>query len=276
LILDECASWLNTRTYADKSRSSLLEWFIHARKYGWDIYFVCQNIDQIDKQLRQSLFEYVVRMNRLDRMKVPFISSGIRLLTAGYSTGSLPRMHIGVVRLGSSPDGIVADRWTFRGDDLNKAYNTTQVFSDSYPHAIHSMLPSWHLQAIAGIPKNFIGPVRIPYDFQLITHRPPPPKKPHKHMIKFLFLSLFLGALLGICGTHFGEPILFPKKLVSAVEPKDIKFSETISGSGFFIDNGAIMLILSDGRFVTPIQFKMTQGGYEALITGGIWIKGIV
>ena len=77
LFLDECASWLNTRDFQDKGRKSILEWCIHARKYGWDVYFICQNIDQIDKQLRQSLFEYVVRMNRLDRMKIPFVSAGI-------------------------------------------------------------------------------------------------------------------------------------------------------------------------------------------------------
>ena len=119
LFLDECASWLNTRNFQDKGRSDLLEWAIHARKYGWDVYFICQNISQIDKQLRDSLFEYVVRMNRLDRMKVPFVSAAFKLITAGFSDGSLPRLHIGVVRLGCSPDGIVADRWHFRGDDLN-------------------------------------------------------------------------------------------------------------------------------------------------------------
>ena len=140
LFLDECASWLNTRDFQAKGRSGILEWCIHARKYGWDVYFICQNIDQIDKQLRQALFEYVVRMNRLDRMKIPFVSAGIQLLTAGYSNGSMPRLHIGVVRLGTSPDGIVADRWHFRGDDLNNAYNTTQVFSDSYPPVSYTHL----------------------------------------------------------------------------------------------------------------------------------------
>lgn len=135
LFLDECASWLNTRDFQAGGRKELLEWAIHARKYGWDVYFICQNISKIDKQLRDSLFEYVVRMSRLDRMKVPFVSAAFKLVTAGFSDGSLPRMHIGVVRLGCSPEGVVADRWHFRGDDLNLAYNTTQVFSDSYPHA---------------------------------------------------------------------------------------------------------------------------------------------
>lgn len=144
LILDECGSWLNTRTFNEAGRAEMLEWCIHARKYGWDVFFITQNIGQIDKQLRESLFEYVVRLNRLDRMKVPVVSSLIKGMTAGMASGSLPRLHIGVVRLGSSPDALVADRWVFRGDDLNNAYNTTQVFSSTYPHAIHSLLPNWH------------------------------------------------------------------------------------------------------------------------------------
>lgn len=34
LILDECGSWLNTRKFQDQGRAELLEWCIHARKYG--------------------------------------------------------------------------------------------------------------------------------------------------------------------------------------------------------------------------------------------------
>lgn len=149
--------------FSDKGRSDLLEWFIHARKYGWDVFFVMQNINQIDKQLRESLFEYVVRMNRLDRMKVPIVSPLTKLLTAGMSEGNLPRLHIGVVRLGSSPDGLVADRWVFRGDDLNDAYNTTQVFSDAYPHGIHCSLPNWHRI-------GYSKPEPVPIGIRLLRH----------------------------------------------------------------------------------------------------------
>lgn len=274
LFLDECASWLNTRDFQDKGRKSILEWCIHARKYGWDVYFICQNIDQIDKQLRQSLFEYVVRMNRLDRMKIPFVSAGIQLLTAGYSNGSMPRLHIGVVRLGCSPDGIVADRWHFRGDDLNNAYNTTQVFSDSYQHGIHSVLSSWHLQARVGLRQGFIGPVRIPHDYELLTSRPLPPKPPHKHMTKILAFSLLLGLLLGASGAYYFGPLLSPstKAVVDASQP--VKYSETLTGKGYFSNAGSVSVVLSDGRLVSPRRFKSGPAGWEAEISEGLWIKG--
>jgi hypothetical protein len=273
LFLDECASWLNTRTFQDKGRADLLEWCIHARKYGWDVYFICQNINQIDKQLRDSLFEFVVRMNRLDRMKVPFVSAGVRLVTAGFSDGSLPRLHIGVVRLGCSPDGMVADRWHFRGDDLNKAYNTTQVFSDNYPHSIHSLLPAWHLQAKLGVRENFVGPVRIPHDYQLIRSRPLPPKPPHKHMSKFLFLALSFGLIVGVAGMHYVGPVIFPPAQAQPV-PKVPKYLENITGKGYFSNGGAVSVLLSDGRTIAPLQFKSGPNGWEAEISEGVWVKG--
>lgn len=272
LILDECASWLNSRDFQDKGRKELLEWAIHARKYGWDVYFICQNIDQIDKQLRGSLFEYVVRLNRLDRMKVPFVSSGIKLVTAGFHDGSLPRLHIAVVRLGCSPDGIVADRWAYRGDDLNNAYNTTQVFSDSYPHAIHSVLSSWHLAAKVGVPPDFVGPVRPFADDQLLKPRPLPPKPPHKHMTKFLAIALLIGAGVGAGGMKILGPLIQPAAAVAA--PKVVKFSDSIHGRGFLSNNGAVTVILSDGRVVVPRQFSTNGAGWEAQVTDDLWVKG--
>jgi len=174
LILDECGSWLNTRDFQDKGRAAMLEWVIHARKYGWDIFFIMQNISQVDKQLRDSVLEYVVRMNRLDRMKIPVVSAAIKGLTAGASNGNLMRCHIAVVRLGCNPMGLVADRWVFRGDDLNDAYNTAQVFTDKYPHGTHSLLSRWHLE-------GYKSPEPVPVGVRIARHMGfmlPPKKRP--------------------------------------------------------------------------------------------------
>jgi hypothetical protein len=273
LILDECASWLNTRNFQDKGRAALLEWAIHARKYGWDVYFVCQDIKQIDAQLRDSLFEYVVRMSRLDRMKIPFISSGLKFLTAGHSDGSLPRMHIGVVRLGTNPQGLVADRWVFRGDDINAGYNTTQVFSDAYPHAIHSVLSSWHLSAVVGLPADFSGPTRPNrQDEVLLKSRPLPPKPPHKHMTKFLTISLLLGTVLGA----FAYSVFQPKfaNSNSDTSAKEHKYDDKLKGVGFFINNHQVTILLSDGRYLIPMNFIRLSDGWEAQISKNVWVKG--
>lgn len=255
LVLDECGSWLNTRNFQDSGRSQLLEWAIHARKYGWDIFFVMQNISQVDKQLRESLLEYVVRMNRLDRMKIPFLSAGLKIFSAGLFDGSLPRLHVGVVRLGSSPDALVVDRWVFRGDDLNAAYSTTQVFSDSYPNGIHTLLSPWHLSA---------------NESNKFT-RAKPPKPVSPHMTKFLIGSLLVGALLGVIGVK-----LMPVTVVASAGAAAAQvFSTTLTGVGVFRVDGSVRVVLSDGRTVAPIRFKLVSNGWEAQIEENLWVRGL-
>jgi len=272
LVLDECGSWLNTRNFQDKGRAEMLEWAIHARKYGWDIFFIMQNIAQVDKQLRDSLLEYVVRLNRLDRMKVPLLSPTIAFLTAGASSGSMPRLHIGVVRLGSSPDGLVADRWYFRGDDLNNAYNTTQVFSDSYPHGTHSLLSAWHLSAVVGRPVDFVGPLpETPAALSLLRSRALPPPLPHPHMQKFLAGALVLGVVLGGAATHFVAP-LFRSHVVQLDAP--IVYSKTLYGVGYIARGSQYVVALSDGRSVVALRFRFQDGGWAAQIDDQTWVRG--
>ncbi|MGO4378012.1 zonular occludens toxin domain-containing protein [Pseudoduganella sp. RAF19] len=270
LVLDECGSWLNTRNFQDKGRADLLEWAIHARKYGWDVFFLMQNITQVDKQLRDSLLEYVVRLNRLDRMKVPVVSGALKLLTASATDGNLPRLHIGVVRLGAGPDGLVADRWVFRGDDLNRAYSTTQVFSESYPHGTHSLLSAWHLSAKVAVPSDFVGPIRPGnLDAQLVRPRALPPKPVSKHMPKFLTFSVLLGAVLGAFGMKFFGPAV---GAVVAAEPAPV-FSDKLKIVGIIEQGARPTLVLSDGRVVVPLRFRVGVNGREAQINATTWVR---
>jgi hypothetical protein len=272
LVLDECGSWLNTRNFQDKGRAEMLEWAIHARKYGWDIFFIMQNISQVDKQLRDSLLEYVVRLNRLDRMKVPVVSGLLKLVTAGATEGNLPRLHIGVVRLGSMPDGLVADRWVFRGDDLNDAYNTTQVFSDAYPHGTHCLLSSWHLSATVGVPVGFVGPsLPGPAGLQLLSCRTPPPKPVSKHMTKFLAGAMAIGVLLGAVGALFFTPHMKNQAAAAAAERV---FSDKLKGVGFVRSHGRMFVTLSDGSTVEPLNLVMNPGGsWEAEVSRNLWVR---
>lgn len=273
LILDECGSWLNTRNFQDKGRAELLEWAIHARKYGWDVFFVMQNISQVDKQLRDSLLEYVVRLNRLDRMKVPVVSGVLKLLTAGATDGNLPRVHIGVVRLGSLPDGLVADRWVFRGDDLNDAYNTTQVFSDAYPHGTHCLLSAWHLSAVVGQRPDFVGPTLPgPMGLELLRGRTPPPKPVSKHMTKFLIGAMLFGVVLGAFAVRrFAPPV------VQGAPPQaqgERVFLDKVKGVGYVrLPDKRFVVTLSDGRQVTPLILLNHGSTWEAEISKGEWVR---
>lgn len=142
LILDELGTWLNSRQFQDKGRAGMLDWLIHARKLGWDVYLIVQSAQMIDKQARE-LIEYDCRCVRLDKVRIPVVG---KLLGAvfGGRVGYLPRMHLVTARVGEvSTSKVVAERWMYRGDELHAAYDTRQVFRSDYPHGSHSVLPQW-------------------------------------------------------------------------------------------------------------------------------------
>jgi hypothetical protein len=144
LALDEMATWMNTRTFADKDRGGTLNFFAHARKYGWDVGYIMQNIVQVDKQLRESFIEIVVRHTRFDKVKIPFIG-GLICTLFGKRAGYFPRFHTAVSRIGLNPMDLKTDSSMFTGRDIEKCYDTRQVFEAAYPHGTHSVLSPWHV-----------------------------------------------------------------------------------------------------------------------------------
>lgn len=153
MILDELGTWLNARTFQDPARRGLIEWLIHARKHGWDVFLIVQDAAMIDKQVRESLVEYSARCVRLDKVRIPIVYPLVRvaadtveaLAPKAWSErwrtsrwGYLPRMHLTTARLGSGPGAVIAERWMYRGDELHKAYDTRQVFRADYPHGSFS------------------------------------------------------------------------------------------------------------------------------------------
>lgn len=149
LVLDELAVWMNARTWADKSRQSIIDWLVHSRKKRWDVIFLIQHPEMLDKQVRQALMEYHVKCRRFDKVKLPIVSALGEFLTLGMWNGYLPRVHLGVVTYsegGSAQYPLVVDRWFYRGHDLYSAYDTEQVFSDGYDAGLYCYLTPWHLR----------------------------------------------------------------------------------------------------------------------------------
>lgn len=123
LVLDELGSWLNSRGFNTPQRAALLDWLIHARKKGWDVYLIVQNIDMIDKQVRIGLAEYQVRLIRADKIKLPIVGTFLG------KRGRLPKLHIANTSLTDVP-GVTIDREWFKGEYLHTGYDTLQVFRD--------------------------------------------------------------------------------------------------------------------------------------------------
>lgn len=141
LVLDELGSWFNARSWQDKSRKELLDWFIHARKYGWDVLLIVQDISMVDAQLRGMLGEHLVICKRLDRLKIPFVGS---ILKALGLPAMLPKIHSARVHYGETPADLVVDRWMYRGTSFYSAYDTRQVFSPYYSDGVFCALSPWH------------------------------------------------------------------------------------------------------------------------------------
>ncbi len=160
LFLDELGTWMNTRSFADKSRLPVLDWLAHARKHGWDCFYIMQSIAQVDKQLRESFIEFTVRHVRFDKVRVPLVGSLIAALF-GPKAGYLPRFHRAVTRLGCDPQDLATDSAFFRGDDLNACYDTRQVFREGYPHGTHCVLSPWHVKGRYMEPPRLHWAVRL-------------------------------------------------------------------------------------------------------------------
>ncbi len=161
LVLDECGTWFNSRTWNDKSRQEVINWFLHARKLGWDIIFIVQDISIVDKQARLALAEHTVFCRRLDRMQIPLISTAIRVLSLGQLRLKLPRLHIGIVKYGDNAQSLTVDKWHLWGKDLYASYDTKQAFSDHYEHGTYSVLPSWYTHGRYNVPYTLRNIMRI-------------------------------------------------------------------------------------------------------------------
>lgn len=145
IVLDESSKFFNNRQWGDKGRQPLLDWLIHSRKLGWDVYYVMQGLEQVDKQLRSTQIEYVINVKRTDKWPIPFITPLAKLIGL---TIRFPRMHIGVMRHGCDRDSLLVDRKWYRATEIYPAYDTRQVFLDrSHPDAIglHTVLSPWLL-----------------------------------------------------------------------------------------------------------------------------------
>jgi hypothetical protein len=182
LILDELGTWLNARSFQDKSRAELLDWLIHARKKGWDVYLIVQNVVMIDKQVRESLVEYSCNCLRMDKVKIPligwflaYIGESIDAITGGKHCrkwGYLPFFHLVVARVGEGANSVVADRWTYVGKELHAAYDTRQIFRSDYPHGTYSVLPPWDYAPPVSVLRRWLDRIRGVVGVGLGSKRP--------------------------------------------------------------------------------------------------------
>lgn len=188
LCLDECGSWFNSRNWQDKQRAAVNDWFRHARKLGWDVILIVQDISLIDAQARDALSEHVVFCKRMDNMRIPLITPLFGMIGIPLK---FPKMHIARVVLGVNQADLLADRWIYKGTHLYSAYDTKQIFSPSNDFGSHSLLTPWHLNRLQLTKRNREFFMRLTKIYFKKLKAP---------------LSIFAGILLGI-GVSYGMTV---------------------------------------------------------------------
>lgn len=161
LVLDECAAFLNAREWGDKSRHQLIEWFVHARKYRWNIIFIAQDVNMIDKQIRTALIEHLVTCRRLDKLAIPLVTPLGKLFGLNLRP---PKLHLAIERYGTSPHAFISDRWMYSGRDLYAAYSTSQRLGTGqeiqpdgkliFMDAPRTLISGWHLAGRYASPRT--------------------------------------------------------------------------------------------------------------------------
>ena len=219
IVLDECGTWFNSRSWNDKSRQPLIDYLLHIRKYGWDVIFIVQDISIVDKQVRLALAEHTVFCRRLDRMQVPFVSSLVSLITLGQIKLKLPKLHVGIVKYGDNINALTVDKWMLWGTDLYASYDTKQMFLNNYPHGVYSVLPPYYTHGRYAVPKTAKNIMRITKIY----------------LRKYSRIALLMA---GIISGSIVSYLVTPKTVIAQVDQTetattaapDVKLSDVLSG----------------------------------------------
>lgn len=250
LFLDECASFLNSRDFQDKDRKGFIDWMLHARKRGWDVFFIVQDLSMIDKQIRDALVEHWVVCKRMDRIAIPFIT----VLTKLFGFRIMPpRVHLAIVRYGISATSPVSDRWVYRGASLYKAYDTRQVFKhinmgsqDSQVVGPATMLSAWHIRG------RYLGRWQM-YKLAVVG-------------------SFFGGALCAfLLVVSSGAMLGYERPAVLNAETEKIA---SVPLSGFYFVNGRMVAMLGDGRSVESSTYQFTPTGVRVKFNNEWYVEG--
>lgn len=131
IVIDELLVSFNSRNWNDKDRLDVVSWFVQSRKMGWRVWLLCQDVDAVDKQLRETLLQEIwhCRSGR-NFFSHPILSKLFGVFTKPLMALIAPMgFHILTIYTGKKKDKInVAGREFYKLYDLHKAYKTSQQF----------------------------------------------------------------------------------------------------------------------------------------------------
>lgn len=227
LVLDELGTWLNARNWNEKTRLGLLNWLFLSRKYHWDLILLAQDFEMIDAQVRTSLCDFLVQASRLDRQKIPYFASILKML--GFS-GNMPEIHRYHVFYGMSTNQQPQATWSYTGKDFYDGYDTNQIFKDGMEalngtlidmRATYSYIPANYLTRNIYIQRlnNRIDELKKLTVLNPEIEAPPMAKKNLSKETSYLKIGLLCLALVVFVGWRLMSGFSLPKAAVTVQAP---------------------------------------------------------
>lgn len=131
IVIDELLTSFNSRSWNDPDRLAVVSWMVQSRKLGWRLWLLCQDVDAVDKQLRETLLQEIWHC----RSGKNFFSSPIMGAIFGLFTRPIMKLwaplgfHILTVYTGKRKDKVhIAAREFYKLYDLHPTYKTSQQF----------------------------------------------------------------------------------------------------------------------------------------------------
>ncbi len=141
LIIDECSEFLNSRDFKRHDRLKMLDWFRHARKHHWDVYFIVQHPDSLDNQLRDATLENLVILRDLSKIRIPFYTSFKEMFGSKEPRRNKRRNtlipHIVQARIYYKKKGVgdkPVNSYSIMAKDYYNLYDTDFKFVDGIEH----------------------------------------------------------------------------------------------------------------------------------------------
>ncbi|EHJ0806466.1 hypothetical protein KAB87_004101 [Salmonella enterica] len=131
IFLDEAGTWLNSRTFADKTRLPLIDWFIHSRHLGWDVFIIVQSEEMIDKQISLALGEILVVCKRSDRTR-SILSKLIGKLLSGNGHKAKDNHTVPVKKKGILRHRVIVEIYHERKSKRDKPFEKFSFYADWY------------------------------------------------------------------------------------------------------------------------------------------------
>lgn len=132
IVIDELLTSFNSRSWNDKDRLAVVAWMVQSRKLGWRLWLLSQDVDAVDKQLRETLLQEIWHCRSGKNLfSSPILGKILNIIINPVIKLIAPLgFHVLNVYTGKKKDRHhLAKTEFFKCYELHSAYKTSQTFT---------------------------------------------------------------------------------------------------------------------------------------------------